>query len=141
MVDVGGQQNERRKWIHLFEGVSTVLFCVALPDYNLSMIEDSTKVGGIVVRVLAALAIDVYYRFQSRMEDSLEVFQAIVNSRWFIHSSVVLFLNKADIFLDKIKREPLDKYFPKFRGLLLRTTCFLLFNPSHIAVRPKVNYV
>ncbi|KAL0010332.1 hypothetical protein SO802_005440 [Lithocarpus litseifolius] len=32
LFDVGGQRNERRKWIHLFEGVTAVIFCVAISD-------------------------------------------------------------------------------------------------------------
>lgn len=35
LFDVGGQRNERRKWIHLFEGVSAVIFCVAISEYGL----------------------------------------------------------------------------------------------------------
>ena len=34
LFDVGGQRNERRKWIHLFEGVSAVIFCVAISEYG-----------------------------------------------------------------------------------------------------------
>lgn len=32
LFDVGGQRNERRKWIHLFEGVSAVIFCAAISE-------------------------------------------------------------------------------------------------------------
>jgi guanine nucleotide-binding protein G(t) subunit alpha 3 len=32
LFDVGGQRNERRKWIHLFEGVTAVIFCVAISE-------------------------------------------------------------------------------------------------------------
>lgn len=32
LYDVGGQRNERRKWIHLFEGVSAVIFCAAISE-------------------------------------------------------------------------------------------------------------
>ena len=34
MVDVGGQRSERRKWIHCFEGVTSVLFLVAISEYD-----------------------------------------------------------------------------------------------------------
>jgi guanine nucleotide-binding protein G(i) subunit alpha len=34
LCDVGGQLNERKKWIHQFEGVTGVIFCVSLSDYD-----------------------------------------------------------------------------------------------------------
>ncbi|KAG5048316.1 hypothetical protein JHK85_009419 [Glycine max] len=34
LFDVGGQRNERRKWIHLFEGVTAVIFCAAISEYG-----------------------------------------------------------------------------------------------------------
>lgn len=34
LIDVGGQRSERRKWIHCFEDVSTILFVVAISEYN-----------------------------------------------------------------------------------------------------------
>lgn len=34
MMDVGGQRNERRKWIHCFEDVTAVLFFVSLSEYD-----------------------------------------------------------------------------------------------------------
>ena len=33
MVDVGGQRAERRKWIHCFEEVTAIIYCVALNEY------------------------------------------------------------------------------------------------------------
>ncbi len=35
MVDVGGQRNERKKWIHSFQDVTAILFVVATSDYDL----------------------------------------------------------------------------------------------------------
>lgn len=39
MVDVGGQRSERRKWIHCFENVTSVMFLVALSEYDQSLHE------------------------------------------------------------------------------------------------------
>jgi len=35
MFDVGGQRSERKKWIHCFEGVTAIIFCVALSGMEL----------------------------------------------------------------------------------------------------------
>ncbi|MQM21503.1 hypothetical protein Taro_054545 [Colocasia esculenta] len=40
LFDVGGQKNERRKWIHLFEGVTAVIFCAAISEST-----DSIRIG------------------------------------------------------------------------------------------------
>ena len=34
MIDVGGQRSERRKWIHSFEEVTSVMFLVAISEYD-----------------------------------------------------------------------------------------------------------
>ena len=34
MIDVGGQRTERRKWVHCFDQVTAVLFCVAMSEYD-----------------------------------------------------------------------------------------------------------
>lgn len=44
MFDVGGQRSERKKWIHCFEGVTSIIFCVALSDYDLVLAEDEEMV-------------------------------------------------------------------------------------------------
>ena len=37
---MGGQRSERKKWIHCFEGVTAIIFCVALSGYDLVLAED-----------------------------------------------------------------------------------------------------
>lgn len=50
MVDVGGQRSERKKWIHCFEGVTAIIFCVELSGYDLKLYEDNQTVRHILVR-------------------------------------------------------------------------------------------
>ena len=45
MFDVGGQRSERKKWIHCFEGVTAIIFCVSLSAYDLVLAEDEETVG------------------------------------------------------------------------------------------------
>ena len=45
MFDVGGQRSERKKWIHCFEGVTAIIFCVALSAYDLVLAEDEETVS------------------------------------------------------------------------------------------------
>eukprot|EP01084_Bolivina_argentea_P170635 295682_1 len=42
MFDVGGQRNERKKWIHCFENVSCVIFVAAISEYDQVLFEDET---------------------------------------------------------------------------------------------------
>lgn len=95
MFDVGGQRSERKKWIHCFENVTSIIFCVALSEYDQVLLEESS---------------------QNRMMESLLLFDSVVNSRWFMRTSIILFLNKVDIFKQKLGRSPLGNYFPDYSG-------------------------
>jgi len=96
MVDVGGQRSERRKWIHCFDQVTAVIFCVALSEYDQRLREDDT---------------------QNRMKESLLLFDEICNSHWFRNTAFVLFLNKVDLFKEKIQKiDPKDSCFPNYTG-------------------------
>ena len=53
---------------------------------------------------------------QNRMKESLALFDGVVNSRWFFSTSIILFLNKKDVFQEKLPRVPLVKYFPEYAG-------------------------
>nr|CCA20918.1 G protein alpha subunit putative [Albugo laibachii Nc14] len=82
MYDVGGQRNERKKWIHCFEDVTAVIFVAALSEYDQSLYEDAST---------------------NRMIEAITLFDEIVNNRFFANSAMILFLNKKDLFQDKIK--------------------------------------
>lgn len=62
MFDVGGQRNERKKWIHCFENVTAVIFVAAISEYDQQLYEDET---------------------QNRMIESLNLFEEICNLKWF----------------------------------------------------------
>jgi GTPase SAR1 family protein len=83
MFDVGGQRNERKKWIHCFENVTAVLFVGVLSEYDQVLYEDAAV---------------------NRMVETLVLFEEICNSPWFKETAVILFLNKRDMFEDKIKK-------------------------------------
>ncbi|KAI9469641.1 MAG: G protein alpha subunit [Benjaminiella poitrasii] len=95
MFDVGGQRSERKKWIHCFEDVTAVIFMVAISEYDQSLIEDESV---------------------NRMQEALTLFDSICNSRWFEKTSTILFLNKTDLFCDKLITSPLERYFPDYEG-------------------------
>jgi len=95
MFDVGGQRNERRKWIHAFDNVNAVVFVAAISEYDQVLFEDET---------------------QNRMEEALQLFDQIVNSKWFKATAMILFLNKRDLFEMKLVKRPLSKYFPEYDG-------------------------
>jgi len=83
MYDVGGQRNERKKWIHCFDDVTAVIFVAALSEYDQKLFEDTNT---------------------NRMIEAIDLFDEIANNRYFATSSMLLFLNKKDLFADKIKR-------------------------------------
>ena len=45
MFDVGGQRSERKKWIHCFESVTSIIFCTALSEYDQVLLEERNQVG------------------------------------------------------------------------------------------------
>ncbi|XP_035243910.1 guanine nucleotide-binding protein G(t) subunit alpha-2-like [Anguilla anguilla] len=95
MFDVGGQRSERKKWIHCFEGVTCIIFCGALSAYDMVLVEDDEV---------------------NRMHESLHLFNSICNHRFFATTSIVLFLNKKDLFQEKIKKVHLSICFPDYDG-------------------------
>lgn len=52
------------------------------------------------------------------MQEALTLFDSICNSRWFVKTSIILFLNKIDIFKEKLERHPLNESFSDFTGKL-----------------------
>lgn len=56
--------------------------------------------------------------FQNRMQESLKLFDSICNNKWFTDTSIILFLNKKDLFEEKIKKSALTICFPEYTGKL-----------------------
>lgn len=76
--------------------------------------------------------------------ESFVLFDSIVNSRWFLRTSVILFLNKVDLFQQKIRRSPLSNYFPDYAGGddAQRAAKYILWrfnqiNRSHLNLYPQ----
>ena len=81
---------------------------------------------------------------QNRMMESLVLFDSVVNSRWFMRTSIILFLNKVDLFKEKLERSPLANYFPDYSGGndVNRAAKYLLWrfnqvNRAHLNLYPQ----
>jgi guanine nucleotide-binding protein subunit alpha len=75
--------------------VTALLFVVAISGYDQCLVED---------------------RDSNQMQEALMLFDSICNSQWFLNTSMILFLNKIDIFRSKIAKSPVSKYFPDYKG-------------------------
>ena len=95
IVDVGGQRSERRKWIHCFEDVASIIFLAALSEYDQILFESDNE---------------------NRLEESMALFRVIITYPWFEYTSTILFLNKKDLLEEKIVFSHLADYFPQFDG-------------------------
>lgn len=50
------------------------------------------------------------------MHESLELFDAIINNKWLRDTSMILFLNKRDLFAEKVKKVDLKICFEDYKG-------------------------
>ena len=79
----GGQRNERRKWVDCFDAVSTMIYFCALNHYCEILFEEDT---------------------QNAMWESLDLFHGILNGKWFRHSTVIVLLNREDLFRECVRQ-------------------------------------
>ncbi|XP_050723295.1 guanine nucleotide-binding protein subunit alpha homolog isoform X2 [Eriocheir sinensis] len=96
-VDVGGQRTQRQKWFQCFESVTSIIFLASSSEFDQRLLED---------------------RVTNRLEESLNIFGTIVNNRNFRDVSIILFLNKTDLLIQKIRsrQSNLAHYFTDFVG-------------------------
>ncbi|KIM76099.1 hypothetical protein PILCRDRAFT_13007 [Piloderma croceum F 1598] len=78
MFDLGRQRLQRKLWIHRFEIVTSIIFCMLLREYDQVLLEESTA---------------------NQMAESL---RAVINSQWFLRMSINLFFNKVSAFTSKL---------------------------------------
>mmetsp|Transcript_44382 Transcript_44382/g.71350 ORF Transcript_44382/g.71350 Transcript_44382/m.71350 type:complete len:399 (+) Transcript_44382:131-1327(+) len=112
VVDVGGQRNERKKWIKMFSDVKAIIFLVNLAGYNQVLYEDKD-------RNRMAEALEVFgqitgWRDESKM--GMQKKNVIHGVDIFKNVPIYLLLNKKDIFENMIHKVGLDKTFPDYKG-------------------------
>ncbi|CEO97605.1 hypothetical protein PBRA_000951 [Plasmodiophora brassicae] len=98
IVDVGGQRSERRKWISQFGDVSSVVFVVAVSEYDQTCWEDNST---------------------NRISESLTVFGDLCRNPALGDpgvSEIIVFFNKTDLFQEKLKAIPFGNYVPGYTG-------------------------
>eukprot|EP00057_Strongylocentrotus_purpuratus_P026298 XP_011680772.1 PREDICTED: guanine nucleotide-binding protein G(s) subunit alpha [Strongylocentrotus purpuratus] len=95
MLDVGGQRDERKKWIQCFSDITALIFVVACSGFDLQLREDDSK---------------------NRLAESLSLYERLWKNRFLKETSVIVFLNKQDILADKIRsgRTKMQYYFPEY---------------------------
>lgn len=93
LVDVGGQRSERKKWLHCFGSVTAVIFLTAINEFDMYLEEDLKT---------------------NRLVESLKLWKALTSSQFFKQTPFILFLNKSDIFKEKIERIPLKNVFSDY---------------------------
>jgi len=95
MFDVGGQRSERKKWINCFDDVTAIIFVAALSEYDQVLEEDGET---------------------NRMREALDLFNQICNTPCLMNTAMILFLNKSDLFQEKMKRVQLTVFDPEYKG-------------------------
>ena len=85
MYDVGGQRNERRKWLGSFNDITAVIFVAAISEYNQVLFEDRTV---------------------NRQDEAVELFRDTMVSEPFLDIPFILFLNKTDLLRKKLPHIP-----------------------------------
>jgi GTPase SAR1 family protein len=96
IFDVGGQRDQRKKWIQCFDDVTAIIFVADISSFHKTIVEDNST---------------------NRLVEALTVFNQIWNNRYLYHVSIILFLNKYDIFSHMILNEhcKLEDHFPAFK--------------------------
>ncbi|KAI9346875.1 G-protein alpha subunit [Obelidium mucronatum] len=95
IFDVGGQRSERKKWAQFFDDTQAIIFLVAMGSYDQMCEEDGNM---------------------NRLTEAMNLFSSICNNPLLKKIDMVLFLNKIDIFQDKLAIRPVSLYFPEYDG-------------------------
>lgn len=99
-LDVGGQRNERKKWMHCFDQVASVLFVCAISEFDqFSLKEQPDNL--------------LHPDNKNKLIESHQVFEQIVGTESLSETDIILFLNKIDVFDAKFsKLMEDDPYYP-----------------------------
>ena len=104
-----------------------------MSEYDQTLVEDEKMVS------LKLFILFYLFSVQNRMQESLALFKQICNNSLFADNvSMILFLNKKDIFAEKIKHLSIRSCFSDYQGTLVSLKIFnknrilFLFMREHI---------
>ncbi|KAH8979017.1 guanine nucleotide binding protein, alpha subunit [Lactarius akahatsu] len=118
MVNVGGQQSEQEKWTHNSKSVTSIVFCVALLEYDQVLLEERNqnklpKVHVPLMFTRFSVWPGVLTGGSQTKWQSLVLFELVISSR-FLHAIIILFLNKISVFKNKLPKARFPLTFPRF---------------------------
>ncbi|KAI9342659.1 guanine nucleotide binding protein, alpha subunit [Obelidium mucronatum] len=113
IFDVGGQRGERKKWAPYFDDVDAIIYLVAISSYDQVCLEDSST---------------------NRMVESMNLFDSICNHPLFKMTEMIVFMNKIDLFKEKLEKQPISQYFPTYQGPNTYESCSEYFASRFIAL-------
>jgi len=125
IINVNGLKSDHRKWISCFENISAIIMVVDISAYD----EPSEKDEGV-----------------THLQYDINYFETVNQSKWFEKTSIILFLNKTDLFKEKIAKVPLVQYFPEYthgsdyeQALTYIKNCFIQLNDNKRKLYIKFN--
>jgi GTPase SAR1 family protein len=105
LIDVGGQRGERRKWLRFLDNIDGIIFMSAISGYDEKMFEDENSL---------------------RLNEDLAVFADVCKNSWSKKVSVLLLLNKKDVFQNKFNAARFKQVYPQFQGATVPEACEFL---------------
>ncbi|XP_070540657.1 guanine nucleotide-binding protein subunit alpha-14-like [Ptychodera flava] len=97
VIDVAGQKSHRKKWIHCFDSVTALIFFTSLSGFN-ELVDDYDD------------------NTTNCLRDSLALFKDIARNVFLKNTDFILFLNKHDLFVEKLKIFKLKDSFIQYDG-------------------------
>ncbi|KXN84487.1 Guanine nucleotide-binding protein alpha-4 subunit [Leucoagaricus sp. SymC.cos] len=82
IYDVGGQRSQRAAWIPYFDNMDAIIFLVPISAFD-QLLEEDLKTN--------------------RLQDSVQLWKDVISNQLLQHTNMILFLNKIDIFREKLE--------------------------------------
>jgi len=123
-----GSKGQRRKWLPSFgageESIAAVMFVASLDEYdqthpnpNRDLIKEELLLSLPDSPQIVLQTITAYLEEEniSKLKDSIDFFEEICGNKYYEHIGIALFLNRRESLNEKLKKEPLSKYFHGFQ--------------------------
>ncbi|KAF8340927.1 guanine nucleotide binding protein, alpha subunit [Amanita rubescens] len=82
VYDVGGHRSQRAAWVPYFDDMDAIIFLAPISCFDQVLSEDPTI---------------------NRLEDSVNLWKSLVSNKLLKHTNLILYLNKCDILMGKLK--------------------------------------